>query len=179
MSVVQVEEGEVAVEHSACCTGGTELGQSELGPGVGFEAVQRTAPSGCGTESPEAEASESGGGRVRGSGQGRRVTGWDAALWASAEPVWVLQACWSDLVSEADCRCPPLLPADLQAGREDQESRAVQRTEAKLHTFQPAELTKVSIVWIKLAYCVGWGLLKTWRGAVSQCRHVSTFCLCI
>lgn len=131
---MQVEEGEVAVEHSVCCTGGTELGQSEPGAGACFEAVQRTVPSGCGTESPEAEASESGDGRVQGSGRGRRVTGWDAALWGSGEPAWLLQACWSDLVSEADCRCPPLLLADLQAGREDQESRAVQRTERKTYT---------------------------------------------
>lgn len=111
-----VEEGEVVVEHSACCTGGKELGQSEPGAGVGFEAEQRTAPSGCGRESPEAEAWESGGGRVRGSGPGRRATGWDAASWGSEEPAWVLQACsvagWLDLVSAADCRRPPPLLAD-------------------------------------------------------------------
>lgn len=78
---MQVEEGEVVVEHLVCCTGGTELGLSEPGAGVGFEAEQRTAPSGCGRESPEAEAWESGGGRVRGSGRERRVTGWEAASW--------------------------------------------------------------------------------------------------
>lgn len=53
---MQVEEGEVGVEHSVCCTGGTALGHSEPGAGVGFEAEQRTAPSGCGKESPAAEA---------------------------------------------------------------------------------------------------------------------------
>lgn len=51
-----VEEGEVVVEHSVCYTGGKERGQSEPGAGFGFEAVWRTAPSGCGRENPEAEA---------------------------------------------------------------------------------------------------------------------------
>ncbi len=84
--VVLVEEGEVVVEHSVCYTGGKELGQSEPGAGVGFEAAQRTASSGCGRESPEAEAWESAGGRIQGSGQERRATGWDAASWGSEEP---------------------------------------------------------------------------------------------
>lgn len=29
------------------------------------------------------------------------------------------------------------------------------------------------------AGCVGWGLLKTWRWTISQCRCISTFCLTI
>lgn len=74
-----VEEGEVVVEHSVCYTGGKLLGQSEPGAGFGFEAGWRTAPSGCGRENPEAEAWGNGGGKVRGSGQERRVTEWDAA----------------------------------------------------------------------------------------------------
>lgn len=115
-----VEEGEVVVEHSVCYTGGKALGQSEPGAGFGFEAEWRTVPSGCGRENPEAEAWESGGGKVRDSGQERRVTGWDAASWGSEVPAWVPQACsvagWSDLASEADCRRRPPSLADRQAG---------------------------------------------------------------
>lgn len=113
-----VEEGAVAVEHSVCYTGGKELGQSEPGAAVGFEAERRTAPSGCGTASPEAEAWASAGGRVPDSGPARRVTGWDAALWGSEELTWVPQAC-----SAARRRLPPSV-ADWWAEREDQESRA-------------------------------------------------------
>ena len=54
--VVLVEEGEVVVEHSVNYIGGKEQGQSEPGAGAGFEAEQRTVPSGCGRGSPEAEA---------------------------------------------------------------------------------------------------------------------------
>lgn len=74
-----VEEAEVVGEHSGSCMAGKELGWLEPEAGLDSEAEQRTAPSGCGRESPEAEALVSGGGRVRGSGWGRRVTGWDAA----------------------------------------------------------------------------------------------------
>lgn len=106
-----VEEGEAAVEHFVCCTGGKETGQTEPGAEAGFEAEQRTAPSGCDKESPEAGAWESGGGRLRDSGPGTRATGWDAASWGSEVPAWVLQACseagWWDLASEADRRRPP------------------------------------------------------------------------
>lgn len=76
-----MEEGEVVVEHSVCCTEGTELGLSEPGAGVGFEAEQGTVPSGCGRESPEAEAWENGGERVQGRARERRVRGWEAASW--------------------------------------------------------------------------------------------------
>lgn len=54
--VAQVEEGEVEVELPACYTGGKRVGQSEPGAAFGFEAGQRTAPSGCGRANPEAEA---------------------------------------------------------------------------------------------------------------------------
>lgn len=54
--VVLVGEEEVVVEHFVCYTGGKELGQSEPGAEIGFEAERRTAPSGCDRESPEAEA---------------------------------------------------------------------------------------------------------------------------
>lgn len=131
-----VEEGEVVEEHSVSYTGGKELDQSEPGAGVGFGAEQRTAPSGCGRESPEAEAWESAGGRVRGSGQGRRVTGRGAALWGSEEPAWVPQACsaagWSDLAFEADCRSLPPSLAEWEAGGEDRESRAVREDRGKV-----------------------------------------------
>lgn len=121
---MQVEEGEVGVEHSACCTGGTAPGQSEPGAAVGFEVEQRTAPSGCGKESPAAEAWESGGGRVQGSGQERRAAGSDAASWGSEGPAWVPQACWSDSVSEADRpRLPPWM-VDSEVGTAARESRA-------------------------------------------------------
>lgn len=36
--VALVVEGEVVVEHSVCCTGGTQLDRSELGTAAGFEA---------------------------------------------------------------------------------------------------------------------------------------------
>lgn len=124
-----VEEGEVVVAHSVRYTGGKELDQSEPGAGVGFEAEQRTAPSGCGRGSPEAEAWGSAGGRLRGSAQERRVTGWGAASWGSEEPAWVPQACsvagWLDLAFEADHRRLPPSPGDWEAEREDRESRAV------------------------------------------------------
>ncbi len=81
-----MEEGEAVVEHFVCCTEGKEMGQTEPGAVVGFEAVQRTAPSGCDKVSPEAEAWENGGGGLRGSGQERRVTGFDVALWGSEVP---------------------------------------------------------------------------------------------
>lgn len=74
-----VEEAEAVGAHSGSCTTGKEPGQLEPEAGLDSEAGQRTAPSGCGRESPEAEALASGGGWVRGSGWGRRVTGWDAA----------------------------------------------------------------------------------------------------
>lgn len=80
-----VEEGEVVAEHSVCYTEEKEQGQSEPVPGVGFEAEQRTAPSGYGRVSPEAEALENGGGRIQGSGPEMRATGWDAALLGSEE----------------------------------------------------------------------------------------------
>lgn len=80
-----MEEVEVVEEHSESYTGGKERGQS--GPGAGFEAEQRTAPSGCGRESSEAEAWGSGGGRNQGSGQETKVTEWEAALLGSEELV--------------------------------------------------------------------------------------------
>lgn len=120
-----MEEGEVAVEHSAYCTERKELGRSEPAAGVGFEAEQRTAPSGCDRVSPEAEAWVSGGGRVRNSGRETRAMGWDATSWGSEEPAWVPQACLSDLASEADCHCLHPLLADWEAAIEDQASRAV------------------------------------------------------
>lgn len=81
-----VEEGEVVVEHSVSYTEEKEQGQSVPGPEVGFEAELRTVPSGCGRLSPEAEAWESGGGRIQGSGPETMATGWDAALLGSKEP---------------------------------------------------------------------------------------------
>lgn len=74
-----VEEAAAVGAHSGSCTAGKEQGQLAPEAGLDSEAEQRTAPSGCGRESPEAEALVSGGGRLRGSGWGRRVTGWDAA----------------------------------------------------------------------------------------------------
>lgn len=122
-----VGEGEAVGAHSVRYTGGKEMGQPEPGAGAGFEAGQKTVPSGCGRESPEAEAWESGGGRVQGSAQERRVTERDAVSWGSEEPAWVLQACsvagWSDLVSEADRHHLPPLLGGWEAGQEDQESR--------------------------------------------------------
>lgn len=123
-----VEEGAAAVEHSVCYTGGKARGQSEPEAGAGFEAEKRTAPSGCGRESLEAAAWESGGGTIRGNGQERRAAGRDAASWGSGELAWVLPACsgadWSsDLAFEADCRRPPPSLADLQVGPEGQGSR--------------------------------------------------------
>lgn len=109
----------MAVERSACCTGEKEQGQSEPGTVAGFEAGQRTAPSGCGTASPEPEAWGNGVARVQGSGQERRVTGWGAASLESEGLAWVLQACsgveWSDLAFEADCRHLPPSLADWKA----------------------------------------------------------------
>lgn len=142
--VVLVEEGEVVVEHPVCYTGGKELDQSEPVAVIGFEAEQRTAPSDYGRESPEAAAWESVGAMVRGSGQEKRVTGWDATLWGSEEPAWVLQACsvagWSDLVSEADCRCLRPSLADWEAGQEDQESRV-----HGLGSFEDLEMGNLSV----------------------------------
>lgn len=74
-----VEEAEAVGAHSGSCMVGKQPGRLEPEAGLDSEAEQRKAPSGCGRESPEAEALVSGGGRVRGSGWGRRVTGWDAA----------------------------------------------------------------------------------------------------
>lgn len=81
-----VVEGEEEVERSGCYTGGKEQVQSEPGAEVGFEAEQRTVPSGCGRVSPEAEAWENGGGRIQGSGQERRAMGWGAASSGSKGP---------------------------------------------------------------------------------------------
>lgn len=95
----------MVVEHPVYYTGGKRVGQSESGAGFGFEAGQRTAPSGCGRASPEAEAWGSEEGRIQGSGQERRVMGPGAALWGSEGPAWGLPACsvagWLDLASEA------------------------------------------------------------------------------
>lgn len=66
---------------SVSCTGGTERGQAEPGAEAGSEAVQRTAPSGCGMESPAAEAWVSAGARVPGSGLGMMAAAWGAAWW--------------------------------------------------------------------------------------------------
>lgn len=169
-----MEEGEVAVEHSVYCTERKELDRSEAVTEVGFEAEQRTAPSGCDRVSPEAEVWVSGGERVRNSGRETRAMGWDAALWGSEEPAWVPQACLSDLASEADCLCLPPSLADWEAAIEDQESRAVRRQtdEFTLYNQHPA-----CFRWETSAYCVGRGLLNTWRWAISQCRCV--FCLSI
>lgn len=49
----------------------------------------------------------------------------------------------------------------------------------KRYTLVDKELTQIFFVWGMLAYCVGWGLLKTWGWAISQCRCISTFCLTI
>lgn len=78
-----VEVGEVVAEHSVSYTEEKEQVQSV--PGVGFEAEQRTAPSGCGRLRPEAEAWESGGGQIQGSGPETMATEWDAALLESEE----------------------------------------------------------------------------------------------
>lgn len=83
---VLAEEGVEAVEHSVC-TGGKGLDQSEPEAVAGFEAGLRTAPSGCGMVSPEAEASESEEGRALGSGPARRVVGLHESLLGSKEPV--------------------------------------------------------------------------------------------
>lgn len=179
-----VEEGEAVVEHPVCYTGGKERDQSEPVAVVGFEAEQRTAPSDSGRESPEAAAWESVGATVLGSGQEKRVTGWDATWWGSEEPAWVLQACsvagWSDLVSEADCRRLHPSLADWEAGQEDRESRAVREGTGKSQTLvdKVAERSQI-FTWVMLTYCVGWGLLKTWRWAISQCRRISTLRLAI
>lgn len=84
---VLAEEGVEAVEHSVCCTGGKWLDQSEPEAVAGFEAGLRTAPSGCGMVSPEAEVSESEEGRDPGSGPARRVVGLHESLLGSKELV--------------------------------------------------------------------------------------------
>lgn len=83
-----VEEGEAAEAHSVHYTGRKAKGQSE--PGLGFEAEERTAPSGCGRASSEAEAWESGEGRILGNEPETRAVALDEAWLVSEESAWVL-----------------------------------------------------------------------------------------
>lgn len=152
-----VEVEVVVVERLACYIGEKRGGQSEPGAEFGFEAAQRTAPSGCGRANPEAEALGSEEERVRGSGPERRVAALGAASSASQGLVWSLQACpsagWLDLASEAVRRCLPPSLAEWGAGqcREDQESRAVrgERQNTKSDTCsKPAETNQTFIMWV-------------------------------
>lgn len=78
--VVQVEEEVAEEERPVYYTGGKRVVQSGPGAEFGFEAGWRTAPSGCGTASPEAATSVNGEGMVQGSGQERRVMVSEAVL---------------------------------------------------------------------------------------------------
>lgn len=116
-------EGEEAGVRFVCCTGGKEWGPAEP------EAGLKTAPSGLDRATPEAEVWGSGGGRILGNGQEKRVTGWGAALWGSEGQVWVPWAClaagYFDSAPRIDLRCLRHLLV-WTAAREEQESRAVQ-----------------------------------------------------